>query len=85
MIEAAMTSEEFRAACMLLWGCEFTPEAAAFLGVSARNVRYFASGGKVVGAGLRAVLIEELRRQAFDSDTPTMRIIREATGTLVAA
>lgn len=80
-----MTPTEFRAACTMLWGDGRTwgvEGAAQFLGVSERNVRRWATGEKIVGPGLSAALLDELRRRIFDhnDERPELVVVRQAVG-----
>ena len=77
-----MTSAEFRAACYLLWGEREVywgaKHAADFLGVTARNVFYWAAGDKEVPEGVASDLRKELRRRLRDDKDlkPELAVIR---------
>lgn len=78
-----MNAETFRAACQLLWGDHDqwgAVRATEFLGVSARNVYYWAAGSKPVPPGIALELGREIHRRLLDpSDTtPALEAIRLA-------
>lgn len=79
----AMTGEEFRWCCRMLWGDAAGPhwgaaEAQRFLGVTERNVLYWANDTKPIPPGVVMELGNEMRRRLADptEEAAPFRIIR---------
>lgn len=75
-----MSSDEFKALSLILWGAGWLEGASEFLSVSRRNGLRFADGSKPVGSGFAWKLRAELRRRLEmpGDPSPAIREIRRA-------
>lgn len=78
-----MSAEEFKAACMMLWGEDWVAGASRALIVNERNVRKFAAGEKRVGPDFEAVLLFAIGIRCASASapidpSPSIRVIAKA-------